>query len=69
LAKYKEVLREFHEAHERLVDITQMKIEAEELHTCLMEKLQKTKMNHDEIISQHSRQFRPGVERERKYSV
>ncbi len=69
LAKYKEVLKEFHDAHERLVDITQMKIEAEELHTYLMEKLQKTKMTHDNIVAQHSREFRPRVRRERKNSM
>ena len=69
LAKYKEVLKEFHEAHERLVDITQMKIEAEEIHTCLMEKLQKTKKSHDEIVARHSREFKPRLQRERKNSM
>lgn len=69
VAKYREVLKEFHEAHERLVDITQMKIEAEEMHTCLMEKLQKTKKSHDEIVARHSREFKPCVQRERKNSM
>ena len=69
LAKYQEVLKEFHEAHERLIDITQMKIEAEEMHTCLMEKLQKTKIIHDDIVAQHSREFKPPTRRERKNSM
>lgn len=69
LAQYKETLREFHEAHERLIDITQMKLEAQELHTCLMEKLEKTKTVHDEIVKRHSLEFKPREKRERKNSL
>lgn len=69
VAKYREVLKEFHEAHERLVEVTQMKIEAEELHSCLMEKVRKTKITHDQVVAQHSRQVKPCVGRERKNSV
>ncbi|XP_028398655.1 kinesin-like protein KIF6 isoform X2 [Dendronephthya gigantea] len=69
LAKYNEILKEFHHAHERLIDITQMKLEAEELHTCLMERLQKAKLTHDNIVAQHSREFKPRQQRERKNSM
>ena len=69
LAKYKEVLKEFHDAHERLVDITQMKIEAEELHTFLMEKLHNTKTAHSEIVAEHSQEFTPRLTRNRKNSM
>ena len=69
LEKYKEVLKEFHDSHERLVDITQMKIEAEELHTFLMEKLHKTKMIHDDIVAEHSQEFKPRLTRDRKNSM
>lgn len=69
LAKYNEILKEFHQAHERLIDITQMKLEAEELHTCLMEGLQKAKITHDKIVAQHSREFKPRQRRGRKNSM
>ena len=69
LANYMKTLQELHEAHERLMDVTQIKLEVEEQHACLLEKLEKAKVIHEEIMGLHRREFKGSERRERKNSV
>lgn len=69
LANYRKTLQEFQEAHERLVEVTQTKFEAEEQHSCWSGKLQKAKVYHDEVVLQHRREFESSERRERKNSL
>ena len=69
LANYRKTLQEFQEAHDRLVDVTQTKFEAEEQHACWAGKLEKAKVYHDDVVSQHRREFELSKRRERKNSL
>lgn len=66
---YRKTLQEFREAHEKLVDVTRMKLEAEEQHISLLGKLESAKVVHDEMFALHCREIKPNERRARKNSM